>query len=177
MFLPSLKIGMKLSCFVGSYLDVVFYKRLSGDGYETFVRRKVGYPVTYVRKGSNMSHILVKNLVDGEILRHRRLCSRAEFIEVNDDCLLKELQSRGYSYKKVRRMMRQRIGNLAEIYDDETWVRCNEKRKLEGLVYGAKMVYDGIWNTHKRLAQLLKFALPKGVRCVYIFISIISFCF
>ena len=44
-------------------------------------------------------------------------------------------------------------------------------------MYGAKVVYDGVWNTHRRLTQLLKFALPKGIRCAYISSSMIRFCF
>ena len=164
MFLSSLKIKIKLSCVVGSYLDVVFYKKLSGYGYETFVRRKVGYPVTYPRESSNMSHAIMKVIIDGELLRHRRLCSRAEYIKVNNDCLLQELQSRGYSYKIIQRAMKKRILNLEDVYDSTTWLRIGKRKEMEGLVYGAKVVCDNIWGTHRRLAQMLRCALPEGFR-------------
>ena len=60
--------------------------------------------------------------------------------------------------------MKKRILNLEDVYDSTTWLRIGKRKEMEGLVYGAKVVCDNIWGTHKRLAQMLRCALPEGVR-------------
>ena len=92
---------MKLSCLVGSYLDVVFYKRISGRGYETWVRRKFEYPVAFVHVSSSMSDEIMKNIIDDDLFRIKRLCSIHRYFKVNQDCLVSELKTRGFKRKRI----------------------------------------------------------------------------
>ena len=95
-FLTTLDLNVNLSHFVGSFLDCFFYKKLTGEGFVTFVRRKGNFPVTFQHADSNSGDSVVRSIISGEVLRHRRLCSTEGLANVNDDCLRKELESRGY---------------------------------------------------------------------------------
>ena len=110
-----------------------------------------------------MSASILKSIIGGEILRHRRLCSNDELAEVNDECIIQELISRGYQEQFVRKAVQKRKSQIEEIYDSE--YRLKQLRNPPvGLVYGAKTLYDEEWFTHKKLMLVLKAALPDGVR-------------
>ena len=162
-FLPDLDINVEVSIYVGAFLDVMFFKKFESGGYETIVKRKDNYPVTFCHATSNMSASIVKSIIGGEILRHRRLCSNDELAEVNDECIIQELISRGYQEQFVRKAVQKRKSQIEEIYDSE--YRLKQLRNPPvGLVYGAKTLYDEEWFTHKKLMLVLKAALPDGVR-------------
>ena len=146
-------------------MDTVFYKRFGGDGYECFVRRKVKFPITYAKATLNLPKSVVKSIVSSEMLRYRRICSNGDFVQLNDDCLIEELVSRGYDERYIRRLAAARRYEICENYD-ENYNRKKKGLACEGLVYGSKSVYDGIWYTHRKLACILLQALPDGIRQV-----------
>ena len=167
IFLESLQMEMKLSCLVGSYLDVVFYKKISGRGYETLVRRKFEYPVTFVHASSSMSDKIMKNIIDGEILRFKRMCSIREYFKVNLDCLVSELESRGFKMRRILELVRDRLSRISVGYEEGTWIKKDERiAEREGIVYGSKVIYDDVWGTHQKLMKVLICSLPFGVRYV-----------
>ena len=163
VFLPELDINIEASIFVGSFLDVMFFKKFSDGGFETLVKRKGEYPVTFCHASSNTSSSIVKSILGGELLRHRRLSSNELLVETNDECILQELKSRGYKEEFVRRAINRRIVQIKKLYDSE--FKLNQLKKPPiGLVYGAKSVYDEEWFTHDKLMMILKTSLPEGVR-------------
>ena len=162
-FLPSLDLNIDVSYFVGSFLDVVFFKRFSGYGFETTIRRKGCYPIGYCHGSSNMSSSVSRSIISGEILRHRRLTSSRKLQTVNDECLIKELESRGYDKQFLRRAVHQRIKQIGHDYSF-TYERREMRKVPEGLVYGSKTVYDQEWFTHQKLHHILKQSLPEGIR-------------
>ena len=85
-FLTTLDVSFNITHFVGSYLDCYFYKKLSGTGFVSLVRRKGNFPITYQHASSNYGDGIVRSIVHGEILRHRRLCSTSRLTKVNDIC-------------------------------------------------------------------------------------------
>ena len=162
-FLPSLQINMEISSLVGSFLDVVFWKRMSGFGFETTVRRKGSYPISYCHGSSNVPPAILKSILGGELLRHRRITGNRILQQVNDECIIAELTSRGYSETAVRKCAESRINQIGEEYNAKL-SRREAKKRPEGLVYGAKTEYDQEWNTHHKLKMILKHSLPEGVR-------------
>ena len=162
-FLPSLDINIELSKFVGSFLDVVFFKRFTNKGYEVMVKRKAVFPISYAHGYSNMSPSIVKSIIGGEVLRHRRLTSSRILQEVNDECLIRELVSREYNESYVRKAVKKRIKTIGEEYSSN-YLRRVSRNKIKGLVYGAKTVFDGQWQTHAKLYQILRQHLPEGIR-------------
>ena len=44
VFIPFLDINVQMTIFVGTFLDVMFFKKFSGEGYETTVKRNGLYP-------------------------------------------------------------------------------------------------------------------------------------
>ena len=162
-FLPTLDINIELTMFVGTFLDLKFYKRFSGQGIETMVKRKGVFPITFCHGSSNTSSSIVRSIVSGEVLRHRRLTSSRILQTANDECLILELVSRGYKKEFVRKMVQERIVRIGHQYDHEL-VRRRQRDNPDGLVYGAVSVYDEEWNTHYKVHKLLKQCLPIGVR-------------
>ena len=108
-FLPALTLNMEISYFVGSFLDTVFFKRMSGIGFESTVRRKGLYPISYCHGSSNIPTSVLRSILGGEILRHRRLTENRVLIRTNDECIINELVYRGYSEQLVRKMAMDRI--------------------------------------------------------------------
>ena len=100
---------MEISYFVGSFLDTVFFKRMSGIGFESTVRRKGLYPISYCHGSSNIPTSVLRSILGGEILRHRRLTENRVLIKTNDKCIINELVYRGYSEQLVRKMAMDRI--------------------------------------------------------------------
>ena len=162
-FLPSLQINMEISSLVGSFLDVVFWKRMSGVGFETTVRRKGAYPISYCHGSSNVPPAILKSILGGELLRHRRITGNKNLQQVNDECIIAELISRGYRETVVRKCVESRIKQIGEEYNEKLLRRETKKRPV-GLVYGATTEYDQEWNTHHKLGMILKQSLPDGVR-------------
>ena len=162
-FLPSLDINVELSIFVGSFLDVMFFKKFSAEGYETMLKRKGKFPITFCHGSSNMSSSIVRSILAGELLRHRRLCSNEKLVQVNDECITKELISRGYKEGFIRKSVDFRISQITRMYDQNLQLR-NSKEVPEGLVYGAKTIYDEEWLTHEKLRLILRIALPEGIK-------------
>ena len=163
VFLPELDMNVEASIFVGVFLDVMFYKKFGEGGYETMIKRKGVYPVTFCHATSNMSSSIVKSIIGGELLRHRRICSNEILVKTNDDCIVQELKSRGYNEEFVRRAVRKRIDQINKLYDAE--FKLNQlKKPPQGLVFGAKSIYDEEWFTHDKLMLILKASLPEGVR-------------
>ena len=163
VFLPDLDINVQLTLFVGSFLDVVWFKKFGDDGYETMIKRKGLYPITFSHASSNMSSSVVKSIVNGEILRHRRICSNETLAQTNDECITKELMSRGYKETFVRDKITERIRQIEKMYDNQLQ-SVGDRILPEGLVYGTKTIYDEEWFTHHKLMLILKNALPKGVK-------------
>lgn len=162
-FLPELNMNIDASIFVGAFLDVMFFKRFGDGGYETTVKRKGVYPITFCHSTSNMSSSIVKSILGGELLRHRRLCSNEMLAETNDDCIVQELKSRGYKEEFVKNAVRKRIDQIKKLYDAD--FKLNQIKKApDGLVYGAKSTYDEEWFTHEKLVMILRTSLPEGVR-------------
>ena len=162
-FLPTLDINIELTMFVGTFLDLKFYKRFSGQGMETLVKRKGNFPITFCHGSSNTNNSIVKSIVNGEVLRHRRLTSSRILQVANDECLILELISRGYSKDLLRKIVQERIVSIGEQYN-QNFVRRKGRENPEGLVYGAVSIYDEEWNTHYKVHRLLKQCLPNGVR-------------
>ena len=163
VFLPSLDINVQMTIFVGTFLDVLFFKRFSREGYETTVKRKGLYPLTFCHASSNMSSSIVKSIIGGEILRHRRLCSNEVLVKANDECIIMELISRGYKEDFVRNAVAKRIKQISNMYNEDFTLRTSRKEN-EGLVYGAKSIYDEEWFTHEKLSMILRTSLPEGVK-------------
>ena len=163
VFLPDLDINVELTLFVGSFLDVVWFKKFGDDGYETMIKRKGLFPITFSHASSNMSSSVVKSILNGEILRHRRICSNKTLTQTNDECITKELMSRGYKEEFVRSKITERIRQIEKLYDKQLQP-VGDKILPEGLVYGTKTIYDEEWFTHHKLMLILKNALPKGVK-------------
>ena len=59
--------------------------------------------------------------------------------------------------------MDSRIEQITRMYDQKLEMR-SPREVPEGLVYGAKTVYDEEWFTHEKLRLILRIALPDGVR-------------
>ena len=163
MFPPSLDMNFQLSMHVGSYLDTMFYRKISGTGFECFVKRKVKYPISYLHSSSPMSGAIVRNIISGELLRYRRICSSMRFVEVNDECLVLELVARGYSEKMIRKIIAKRVWVIGEEYD-ERYVRLHERGVPKGLVYGATVACDSVWRTDEKVLGILSRCLPRGIR-------------
>ena len=162
-FLPSLDINIEMTKFVGIFLDVVFFKRFSNNGYEMMLKRKGPYPISYAHGNSNMSSSIIRSIIGGEVLRHRRLTSNRKLQEVNDECLIKELVSREYNESFIRKAVQKRIEIIGQEYTSE-FVRRVPRSNVTGLVYGSKTVFDGQWQTHSKLYEILRQSLPEGVR-------------
>ena len=162
-FLTTLDVNFNLTHFVGSYLDCYFYKKLSGTGFVSLVRRKGNFPITYQHASSNYGEGIVKSIVHGEILRHRRLCSTSKLTEVNDICLTNELESRGYIRDYVSRQISERIERIKTDYD-ENYEKKTHSPIPEGLVYGANCQFDSTWMTHRALKKLLRNNLMSSVK-------------
>ena len=162
-FLPSLDLNIEVTYFTGSFLDVVFFKRFSGNGFETTVRRKGCFPISYCHGSSNMSSSIARSIISGEILRHRRLTSSRKLQKVNDDCLVKEMESRGYNKEFLTNAVQKRIMQIGQDYS-YTFQRRELREVPKGLVYGSKTVYDQEWFTHQKLHHILKQCLPAGIR-------------
>ena len=162
-FLPSLDLNVQLSIFVGSFLDVMFYKKFATGGYETMVKRKGQYPLTSCHGNSNMAPSIVRSIVAGELLRHRRLCSNEKLVQVNDECIIRELTSRGYKENFVRQTVDLRVREIATKYNQKLQM-MTPRETPEGLVYGAKTIYDEEWFTHEKLRLILRISLPEGIR-------------
>ena len=162
-FIPSLDFNIELSMYVGTFLDVKFYKRFSGEGMETLVRRKGKYPISFCHSNSNTSDSIVRSIVNGEILRHRRLTSSRKLQLANDESLVLELVSRGYNKEFLRKIVRQRIVKIGQDYNRKL-VRYKCRENPDGIVFGAVSVFDEEWNTHYKVHRLLKQCLPIGVR-------------
>ena len=96
---------------------------------------------------------------------------------MNDECLIKELESRGYDRQFLREAVHQRIKQIGHDYSF-TYERREMRKVPEGLVYGSKTVYDQEWFTHQKLHHILKQSLQEGIRLELKFISIdiFSFC-
>ena len=144
-FLPTLDINIEVSMYVAKFLDVVFYKRFSGTGVETMVKRKACYPIGFYHAKSNMNTAIVDSIVKGEVLRHRRLTKNRTLVKANDEALVIELQSRGYEKEYIEKLIRKRIMNIGEDYNHQ-YVRRKAREEPEGLVFGAKTVHDEEWN-------------------------------
>ena len=162
-FLSTLDLNVNISHFVGSYLDCFFYKKLSGFGFVTLVRRKGHYPVSFQHSSSNFGEGVVKSVISGEILRHRRLCSTDLLVEINDTCLRNELESRGYIREYVANQIMHRIKKIQSDYDKQM-KRKHENVIPKNLVYGSTCKYDATWHTHHALRKLLRKGLPSGVK-------------
>ena len=154
-FLTTLDVSFNLTHFVGSYLDCYFYKKLSGTGFVRLVRRKGKFPITYQHASSNYGDGIVRSIVHGEILRHRRLCSTTKLTNANDICLTNELESRGYIRDYVTKQITERIEKIGTDYD-ENYEKKTHNPIPEGLVYGANCKFDSTWLTHKALKKLLR---------------------
>ena len=163
VFLPALVMNIEATVFVGAFLDVMFFKKFASGGFETTIKRKGLYPINFCHASSNMSSSIVRSILGGEVLRHRRLCSNTLLVETNDECIMMELISRGYKENFVRNCVQKRIDQIKENYDLEFSLKGNKKTP-EGLVYGTKCVYDEEWATHDKLMKILKASLPEGVR-------------
>ena len=162
-FIPTLDINIEMSNYVGTFLDVKFIKRFSGTGFETFLKRKGKFPITFCHESSNTSNSIVRSIVSGEILRHRRLTSNRIIQTANDECLVLELESRGYKESFLKKIVQERIQKIGSEYNHK-YVRNKMRENPEGLVYGAVSVFDEEWNTHYKLHRLLKQSMPIGVR-------------
>ena len=112
---------------------------------------------------SNMSSSIIRSIIGGEVLRHRRLTSNRKLQEVNDECLIKELVSREYNESFIRKAVQKRIEIIGQEYTSE-FVRRVPRSNVTGLVYGSKTVFDGQWQTHSKLYEILRQSLPEGVR-------------
>ena len=163
VFLPALDINIQATLFVGVFLDVMFFIKFADGGFETMVKRKPPFPITFCHASSNMSSSIVKSIIGGEVLRHRRLCSNEKLVETNDECLTMELSSRGYSENYVRNCVKKRIEQIQKNYDDGFCLK-GIKKAPEGLVYGTKCVYDEEWFTHTKLMMILRTSLPREIR-------------
>jgi hypothetical protein len=84
-------------------------------------------------------------------------------VQVNDECITKELISRGYKEGFIRKSVDFRISQITRMYDQNLQLR-NSKEVPEGLVYGAKTIYDEEWFTHDKLRLILRIALPEGIK-------------
>ena len=162
-FLPSLQINMEISSLVGSFLDVVFWKRMSGVGFETTVRRKGAYPISYCHGSSNVPPAILKSILGGELLRHRRITGNKNLQQVNDECIIAELTSRGYRETVVRKCVESRIKQIGEEYNEKLLRRETKKRPV-GLVYGATTEYDQEWNTYHKTRMIIKQSLPDAFK-------------
>ena len=105
----------------------------------------------------------MRSIVSGEILRHRRLTSNRIIQTANDECLVLELESRGYKESFLKKIVQERIQKIGSEYNHK-YVRNKMRENPEGLVYGAVSVFDEEWNTHYKLHRLLKQSMPIGVR-------------
>ena len=96
-------------------------------------------------------------------MRHRRLCSNEVLVKANDECIIMELISRGYKEDFVRNAVAKRIKQISNMYNEDFTLRTSRKEN-EGLVYGAKSIYDEEWFTHEKLSMILRTSLPEGVK-------------
>ena len=162
-FLAPLDLSVDLTHFVGSYLDCVFYKRLSGKGFTSFVRRKGNFPVTFQHASSNCGDSVINSIIGGEVLRHRRICSTKKMSDVNDLCLKNELESRGYLAGYITKKIEQRKEIISQDYDEKFDRKC-EKQLPQGIVFGSMTVYDAAWETHRALKNFLVGGLVENAR-------------
>ena len=154
-FLSTLDITVDLTHFVGSYLDCMFYKKLSGQGFVSFVRRKGKFPITFQHADSNCGNSVLKSIISGEVLRHRRICSSGNLAEINNICLKNELESRGYISGYLDKQIRLREKEINQVYDENLQRRI-ARQVPHDLVFGATTVYDSTWETHKVLRNFVK---------------------
>ena len=163
IFLTTLDVNVNLSHYVGSFLDCFFFKKITGFGFHTLVRRKGQYPVSFQHAKSNIGKSIVNSIISGETLRHRRLCSSEKFIIVNDDCLQRELISRGHKKMFIKRNITKRINDIKENYD-QNYDRKDLVSIPKNIVFGSITVQDNLWNTHTILKTFLKKMLTVDAR-------------
>ena len=162
-FLSTLDLNVELSHFVGSYLDCVFYKKLSGKGFVSLVRRKGNFPITFQHASSNCGDSVINSIIGGEILRHRRICSTTKMAEMNDLCLKNELESRGYLPGFISKKIELRKRKISQDYDG-SYDRKNARQASSGIVYGSMTVFDAAWNTHSALKNFIGMGLVENAR-------------
>ena len=162
-FLTSLDMNFNLSHLVGSFLDCFFYKRISGTGFVTLVRRKGNFPVTFQHANSNYGDGIIRSIINGEVLRYNRICSTSKLTEMNNTCLINELESRGYIRDYILQQINARKEGIESDYDED-FEKISKKSTPEGLVYGTKTQYDSTWLTHVALKKLLRDKLMPSVK-------------
>ena len=162
-FIPSLDINIEVTIYVAKFLDLIFFKRFSGTGMETMVKRKGIFPIGFCHAESNMNNAILTSIIGGEILRHRRLTKNRKLIEANDEALIVELKSRRYRKEFSENLVKRRIQKIGEEYDQH-FNRRKPRENPEGLVYGAKTIFNQEWNTHYKLHKILRHSLPINVR-------------
>ena len=95
------------------------------------------------------------------------MCSIREYFKVNLDCLVSELESRGFKMRRILELVRDRLSRISVGYEEGTWIKKDERiAEKEGIVYGSKVICDELWGTHQKLMKVLICSLPFGVRYV-----------
>ena len=113
----------------------------------------------FCHSNSNYNNSIAKSVINGELLRHRRLTNSNHLIKIHDQCIKQELLSRGYKENIIDKFYNSRLYDLQKYYTDD-FTKKEIRRKP--FTYISNTRYDGKHRTHKILRKILKRSLSHS---------------
>ena len=116
LFPPQIPMNIALFHIYGSFLDVVFLRKLSSNKIETFPKKKLMFPVTFINSKSMTPNCFKFGTLYSKLLRIRRLCSQTNYVSIFDELLKNEFISVGY--KSLSKKIKKYTSLIKERFDE-----------------------------------------------------------
>ena len=158
LFSQRIPVNIDLFHIYGSFLDVVFLRKLSSGKIETFPKKKLTSPVTFIHSKSMSPTKHKYSTIFSELVRIRRICSKPSFIPFFDHLLAREFRSLGYTSieKKIKKLIEE-----IRCKFDEKMFKIPAEKPYKRIVYGSTVVLDSVSNSHNIVRDILKSSLAE----------------
>ena len=157
MFPNTIEINVDLFHICGSFLDVVFVRKLATGEFVTLVRKELSSPPSYVPYSSAVPMKYKLSAMKSEMIRYRRVCSEEKFVKFFEQLLTNELVALGYTY--IHKEMDKFRKEIKEKYDSNAKKLSDVDSDLEGMVFGSTSKVEYVAHTHTMAKNILFKAL------------------
>ena len=160
MFPSTIEINVDIFHICGTFLDVVFVRKLATGKFVTLVRKELSSPPSYIPLSSAVPLKFKLSVMKSEMIRYRRICSEAKFVKIYENMLADELKALGYI--NIHRQMKDFEKEIKENYDTNMKKISGTTQDMENMVFGSTSKYEHLAHTHTLVTNILCEALGEN---------------
>ena len=160
MFPSTIEINVDIFHICGTFLDVVFVRKLATGKFVTLVRKELSSPPSYIPFASAVPMKFKLSVMKSEMIRYRRICSETKFVKIYESMLADELTALGFP--NIHSQMEKFEKEIKEIYDNNMKKISGTAQDLENMVFGSTSKCEYLAHTHTLVTNILCEALGEN---------------